>query len=71
MKTPLKKEDFTQEELDKCTASPVYFYNKYVRKEGMREVTEEEYLGIQRDVELIRNGLFFFGKRETDTKIIR
>lgn len=57
MNKPLRKEDFAQEELDKCKASPVYFYNKYVRKEGMNEVTEEEYADIVRDAELIRNGL--------------
>ena len=55
MKTPLKKEDFTQEELDKCTASPVYFYNKYVRKEGMKELTEEEFKEQVTLYENIRN----------------
>lgn len=40
MKEPLKEEDFTLEELEKYKNSPVYFYNKYVRKEGMRYFTK-------------------------------
>jgi len=52
-----KKEDFIQEEIDKCKSSPVYFYNKYIFKEGMREFTEKEYLHMKLDAERIRNGL--------------
>lgn len=32
-----------QEEFQKCKDSPVYYYNKYVRKEGQKELTETEY----------------------------
>ena len=32
-----------QEELQKCKDSHVYFYNKYVRKKGQKELTEVEY----------------------------
>jgi hypothetical protein len=30
-------------EIDKCKDDPVYFYNKYVKKEGDKDITEEEY----------------------------
>lgn len=40
-----------QEELQKCKDSPVYFYNKYVRKEGQKELTEAEYNDIVKQVE--------------------
>lgn len=32
-----------KEELQKCKDSPLYFYNKYWRREGQREITESEY----------------------------
>lgn len=32
-----------KEEMQKCKDDPVYFYNKYVRREGDRELTKEEY----------------------------
>jgi hypothetical protein len=44
-----------QEELQKCKDSPVYFYNKYVRKEGQKELTESEYEDFIKQVEYQRN----------------
>jgi hypothetical protein len=46
--TPIQQKLSEQDEaeLQKCKTSPVYFYNKYVRKEGQRELTEEEYFGM-------------------------
>lgn len=44
-----------QEELQKCKDSPVYFYNKYVRKEGQKELTEAEYNDFVKQVEYQRN----------------
>lgn len=44
-----------QEELEKCKNSPVYFYNKYVRKEGQKELTEQEYNDFVKQVEYQRN----------------
>lgn len=32
-----------KEEIERCVQSPVYFYNRYVRKEGQKVLTEEEY----------------------------
>ena len=40
-----------QEELQKCEDSPVYFYNKYVKKEGQKELTEDEYKDSVKQVE--------------------
>lgn len=37
------------EEFKKCHDSPAYFYNKYVRREGQPELTDEELLKIQED----------------------
>lgn len=44
-----------QEELQKCKDSPVYFYNKYVREEGQKELTEDEYNDFVKQVESQRN----------------
>ena len=44
-----------QEELQKCKDSPVYFYNKYVRKEGQKELTKAEYEDFVKQVECQRN----------------
>jgi hypothetical protein len=44
-----------QDELQKCKDSPVYFYNKYVRKEGQKELTETEYAMFQKRIEHQRN----------------
>lgn len=44
-----------QEELQKCKDSPVYFYNKYVRKEGQKELTQAEYENFVKQVEYQRN----------------
>lgn len=43
------------EELQKCKDSPVYFYNKYVRKDGQKELTEAEYNDFVKQVEYQRN----------------
>ena len=45
MKNPTIAERLSQadtEELKRCEDSPVYFYNKYVRKEGQKELSEFE-----------------------------
>lgn len=34
---------FWKEEEKKCLASPLYFYNKYWRKEGQPELTQEQW----------------------------
>lgn len=44
-----------QEELQKCKDSPIYFYNKYVRKEGQKELTQDEYEDFFKQVEYLRN----------------
>jgi len=44
-----------QDELQKCKDSPVYFYNKYVRKEGQRELTKAEYEAFVKQAEYQRN----------------
>src|SRR5690606_28162906 len=44
-----------QKELQKCKDSPVYFYNKYVRKEGQKELTKAEYDDFVKQVEYQRN----------------
>jgi len=38
-------------ELQKCKDEPVYFYNKYVRKDDMKELTEKEYTDFIKQVE--------------------
>ena len=42
-------------ELQKCKDEPVYFYNKYVRKDGMKELTEKEYTDFVKQVEYQKN----------------
>ena len=44
-----------QDELQKCKDSLVYFYNKYVRKEGQRELTKAEYEAFVKQAEYQRN----------------
>jgi hypothetical protein len=44
-----------KEELQKCKDSPVYFYNKYVRKDGEKELTEAEYENYVKQLEYQRN----------------
>lgn len=44
-----------QEELQKCKDSPVYFYNKYVRKKDEKKLTEAEYADFVKQVEYQRN----------------
>ena len=43
------------DEMQKCRQSPVYFYNKYVRKEWEKELTEQEYSDFAKEVESLRN----------------
>lgn len=45
MKSELTEEEraFWKEEEKKCLASPLYFYNKYWRKEGRPELTQEQW----------------------------
>lgn len=43
LKVSLRDLQQDKEELERCQQSPVYFYNKYVRKEGQKILTEEEY----------------------------
>ena len=57
-----KEEDFTAEEMDKCIASPRYFYNKYWKiydKNGneipKKELTEEEWNERTTLIEKMRN----------------
>jgi len=47
--------ELTNEELEKSENSPIYFYNKYVRKEGQKELTEKEYEEFVKQVEYKRN----------------
>lgn len=35
-------------EFEKCKNSPVYFYNNYIRKEGQKEYTEQEYSDMEK-----------------------
>ena len=42
-------------EFQKCKDEPVYFYNKYVLKDGMKELTEKEYADFVKQVEYQRN----------------
>lgn len=35
--------EFQHEELERIKRDPVYFYNTYVRKEGQKVQTQEEY----------------------------
>ena len=42
-------------EVQKCKDSLVYFYNKYVRKEGQRELTKAEYEAFVKQAEYQRN----------------
>jgi len=44
-----------KKELQKCKDSPVYFYNKYVRKESQKELTEVEYDDFVKKMEYQRN----------------
>lgn len=43
LSTSLQELQKDRKEIDKCVQSPVYFYNRYVRKEGQRVLSEEEY----------------------------
>lgn len=43
-----------KEEIERCQKSPCYFYNNYVRKEGQKELTEDEYNDFAEKVNLDR-----------------
>lgn len=36
----------------KCKESPAYFYNNFIRKEGQRKVSDEEFVAMRRAVML-------------------
>lgn len=44
-----------EEELRKCKESGAYFYNNYIRQEGERELTEEEWENHVKEVDKMRN----------------
>ena len=50
-----KNKKILSKEFQKCKDSPVYFYNKYVREEGQKELTETEYKEFTKQVEFQRN----------------
>lgn len=39
----LQSQQHDPAELDRCRKDPVYFYNNYIRKEGEKVLTLEEY----------------------------
>lgn len=43
-----------EEEYQRCTSSPCYFYNTYVRPKYQRELTEEQYRSFVEQVEYRR-----------------
>lgn len=55
MKPSEKLRQADKDELQKCKDSPVYFFNKYVRKEGQEELTEETYKMYAKEAERQRN----------------
>lgn len=57
---PLKEEDFSPEEMKKCKEDPLYFYNKYVKHEGKRDLTQEEYNAVVK----ARNSHFVLKSRD-------
>ncbi len=62
MNIKLQQQDFSDEELIRCQHDPVYFYNKYVRKEGQREVTQEEYDTILLFAKAYQDGIVLRGR---------
>ncbi len=59
-----------QEEYQKCEASPVYFYNKYVRKEGQPELTEKQWDDHVKMVEYQRNNPIKLRNRFKDRPVL-
>lgn len=45
-----------KEEMRKCEKSPVYFYNKYMRRKGERKLSEKEYASRQKQAIEMMNG---------------
>ena len=68
IRTKLSQAD--QDELQKCKQSPVYFYNKYVRKEGWKELSESEYENFVKEMDYIRNCRIDFDKRYANRPVI-
>lgn len=46
-----------KEEMRKCEESPVYFYNKYIRRKGDIKFTEEEYADWQKQAKRLMDGV--------------
>lgn len=44
-----------KKEMEKCKNSSVYFYNKYVKPDGQKELTEKEYEDFAKQLEYERN----------------
>lgn len=42
-KFPTNEDQVDREEIMRCKRSPVYMYNKYIRKEGQPVLSEEEF----------------------------
>lgn len=55
--TPIQRKlsEADEEELRKCSESPVYFYNKYVKPDGQKELTEAEFEDHVKRVQAMRN----------------
>jgi len=60
----------SKEELQKCKDLPVYFYNKYVRKEGLKELTEVEYEDFVKQVECEKHIPSNVGKHYNDIPLL-
>lgn len=54
MNDKLKSIEGNLEEMEKCKNNPCYFYNTYVRKEGERIVSEEEYSELVKQLDMSR-----------------
>jgi hypothetical protein len=65
----LKTLEGNLEEMQKCKASPCYFYNNYIRKDGEPEKTEEEFNQWKYQMELVRNGKMIAKPRNYDAYI--
>ena len=54
-KLPLQQVQKDPAELERCQKDPVYFYNKYIRREGEEVLTAEKYKAHVEAVEKYRN----------------
>lgn len=57
-------------EIKKCENSPVYFYNKYVRKEGQKELTEDDYKNFVKQIEYQRDNPLKLRKAYKDRPLL-